>query len=65
MRAVARAFQLGIVGIEVEQHRKVTLAAGIYPIDDKSHLIEIAHASNPVCRGEIQRRLRTTLVNMR
>jgi uncharacterized protein YuzE len=65
MRAVARAFHHAIVGIEIEQHSKVTLAAGIHPIDNKSHLIEIAHASNPVCRGKIQRRLRITLVNMR
>jgi hypothetical protein len=52
MRAVARAFDLGIVGIEVEQHREVAFPAGIHPINDKSHLIKIAHAKNPVCRGK-------------
>jgi hypothetical protein len=54
MPTVARAFHLAIVRIEIEQCREVALPAGIHPIDDNSHLIEIAHAKSPVCRKKFR-----------
>ena len=51
-RAIAGAFQFGIVGREVEERDEVALPTGIHPIHDYSHLIEIAHAKNPVCRAK-------------
>src|SRR5689334_14288716 len=64
LRAVARAFDLRIVRIEVEQHREVARPAGVHPVDDNTHLIEITHAAFLFCRGQTQTRLRITVVNM-
>src|SRR3954447_5569847 len=64
LRAVARAFDLGVVRIEVEERCEVTLPAGIHPIDDNSHLVEITHAAI-LSAAENYWRLRTTLVNVR
>src|SRR5262249_38938588 len=44
MRAVALAFEAGILGIEIDQRSKVALPAGVQPIDDNTHLIKITHA---------------------
>src|SRR3954468_12274314 len=64
LRAVARAFDLGIVRIEVEKRREVAPPAGIHPVDDNSHLVEIAHAAI-LSAAKKRWRLRTTLVNVR
>src|SRR3954470_9804670 len=64
LRAVARAFDLGVVRIEVEERREVALPAGIHPVDDNSHLVEIAHAAI-LSAAKKRWRLRTTLVNVR
>jgi hypothetical protein len=41
--AVAHAFDPGVVRIEIEERREVALPAGVHPVDDNSHLVEIAH----------------------
>ena len=63
-RAVTHAFDLGVVCIKVEQRREVAVPAGIHPVDDNSHLIEITHAAI-LSAAQNQRRLRATLVNVR
>jgi hypothetical protein len=39
--AVARAFEAGVGGIQIQQAREITLSARIQPIYDNGYLIEI------------------------
>jgi hypothetical protein len=45
----ALAFELGVVGIEVEQRRQVAIPTRVQPVDHQRHLIEIVcQVRNPI-----------------